>query len=100
MRAAFTAVGGVVGPGDWVGESRYEATARFLLDPFREARYGLSFGAGVGVTDWDGRWRPYLAVLSDLELRRRPGWTPAVQVGLGSGWRVGLALRKSRGTWR
>ncbi len=100
VHLGLTAVGGLVKRGDWTGESRYEATARFLLDPFREARYGLSFGAGVGITDSDGSWRPFLAVVSDLELRRRPGWTPAVQLGLGGGWRLGVALRNSRGTWR
>jgi hypothetical protein len=100
VHLALTVVEGGVWRGDLRAESRYEATARFLLDPFREAPYGLSLGAGVGITDSDGSWRPFLAVLSDLELRRRPGWTPAVQLGLGGGWRVGIALRNSRGTWR
>ena len=99
-RGVLTAAGGAVQRSGWTGESRIEATARFLLDPFREARYGLSLGTGIGVTNSDGSWRPYLAVLTDIELRRKPGWTPAVQFGLGSGWRVGLAMRNSRGSWR
>jgi hypothetical protein len=100
VRGALTVVGGIVRRPDWTGETRVETTARFLLDPFREARYGLSFGSGIGVTNSSGSWRPYLAVLADVELRRKPGWTPALQLGLGSGWRVGIAMRNSRGTWR
>ena len=93
--------------------SRYETTARFLLDPFRESRYGLSFGAGVGMTNSDGlygrpdpfgervqRWRPFMVALADLELRRTPGLTPAIQIGIGSGIRAGLVVRSATNRWR
>lgn len=114
IRATLTAAAGYVWRDQvWARESRYEATARFLLDPFRQARYGLSFGAGVGVTNSDGllgrpdpfggqpqRWRPFLVAISDLELRRTAGLTPAVQVGIGSGIRVGFLLRSATNRWR
>jgi hypothetical protein len=114
LRSALTAAGGYVWRDQrWMRESRYEVTTRFLLDPFRQARYGLSFGAGVGLTNSDGlfsganvlgdrkqRWRPFLAVLADLELRQSPGLTPALQVGIGSGFRAGLVIRSATRRWR
>lgn len=114
VRTALTAAGGYVRRDQqWMRESRYEATARFLLDPFRQAHYGLSLGGGVGITNSDGlftapnvlgqqsqRWRPFLAAFADLELRQTAGLTPAVQVGVGSGLRVGLVVRSATGRWR
>ncbi|HET9424071.1 MAG TPA: hypothetical protein VFO55_01770 [Gemmatimonadaceae bacterium] len=114
VRSALTAAGGYVRRDQrWMRESRYEATTRFLLDPFRQARYGLSVGGGVGLTNSDGlfgepdvlgirkqRWRPYLAAFADLELRKAPGLTPALQVGIGSGVRVGIAVRSATNRWR
>jgi hypothetical protein len=81
---------------------RAEIVSRFLLDPFREARYGLSIGGGVGATNiGDGeKWRPYLAVVLDLELQRTARLMPAVQLGLGGGARLGVVLRRSSGQWR
>jgi hypothetical protein len=114
VRTALTAAGGYVRRDQrWTRESRYEATARFLLDPFRQARYGLSLGGGVGMTNSDGlftapnvvgqrsqRWRPFLAAFADVELRQSAGLTPAIQVGVGSGVRVGLVIRSATNRWR
>ena len=114
VRTTITAAAGYIWRDQvWARESRYEGTARFLLDPFRQSRYGLSFGAGVGTTNSDGlygrpdplgnrpqRWRPYLVLISDLELRQTAGLTPAVQVGIGSGIRAGLVLRSATNRWR
>jgi hypothetical protein len=114
VRTALTAAGGYVRRDQrWARESRYEATARFLLDPFRQARYGLSLGGGVGMTNSDGlftapnvvgqrsqRWRPFLAAFADVELRQSAGLTPAIQVGVGSGVRVGLVIRSATNRWR
>ena len=114
IRTTLTAAGGYVWRDQrWMRESRYEATARFLLDPFRQARYGLSFGAGAGMTNSDGlfgepnsigmafqKWRPYLVTYADLELRKTAGLTPAVQVGIGSGIRAGLVIRSATNRWR
>jgi hypothetical protein len=114
LRTTLTAAAGYIWRDQvWARESRYEGTVRFLLDPFRQARYGLSFGAGVGLTNSDGlfgradpfgarpqRWRPFLVAISDLELRRTAGLTPAVQVGIGSGLRAGLVVRSATNRWR
>jgi hypothetical protein len=76
---------------------RTDAIARFTLDPFREMPYGLSLGGGVSVPYGEGaRVRPYLTAVIDVEGRRRGRLTPALQVGLGGGTRVGLAFRTSR----
>jgi hypothetical protein len=114
VRTHLTAAGGYIWRDQlWMRESRYEATARFLLDPFRQARYGLSFGGGIGMTNSDGlygrpdpfgnrpqRWRPFLLAYTDVELRKTAGLTPAVQVGIGSGIRVGFLIRSATNRWR
>lgn len=114
VRTALTAATGYTRrEGEWERDSRYEGTARFVLDPFRQARYGLSIGGGLGLTNSEGlfsepdvlgqqfeRWRPFLVLLADLELRQSPGLTPAIQVGIGSGIRVGLVVRSAASRWR
>lgn len=74
---------------------RVDVLARFLLDPFRQSRWGFSAGAGVSLRAEQGdRVRPQLLVALDLEgPRTRRGLSPAVQVGLGGGARVGVAVR-------
>lgn len=76
---------------------RVDVLARFLLDPFRQSRWGFSAGAGVSVrADPGDRARPRLFAALDLEGRRaRRGFTPAVQIGLGGGVRGGVGLRWS-----
>jgi hypothetical protein len=72
--------------------ARGEGALRFQLDPFRERRIGVSVGGGV-VARWaeDDKLRPYLLALVDLEGRGRR--SPAVQLALGGGLRVGVILR-------
>jgi hypothetical protein len=81
---------------------RVDAIARFLLDPFRETPIGLSLGGGVSVpyVRGDAHLRPYLATVIDIEGRIRGPITPAVQIGLGGGTRVGIVLRTSPSRWR
>jgi len=76
---------------------RVEAITRFTLDPFRESPVALSLGGGVMLpyVDGDAHLRPLLAAVVDLEGRRRRRFTPALQVGVGGGVRVGLVLRAS-----
>lgn len=114
VRTALTAAGGYVWRDQrWMRESRYEGTGRFLLDPFRQSRFGLSVGGGAGLTNSEGlfgdpnsmgvrpqRWRPYLAAFLDLELRKSAGLTPALQVGFGSGFRAGIVVRSATNRWR
>jgi hypothetical protein len=80
---------------------RVDVLARFLIDPFRQARWGFSAGAGVSMrADPGDRVRPRLLAAFDLEGRRsRGGLSPSLQIGLGGGVRGGVGLRWSgRGT--
>lgn len=81
------------------GSARADAIGRFLFDPFRERRWGLSAGGGLSVRYDQGtggrRWRPLLAIILDLEAPRTGSVAPALQIGLGGGARVGLVIRAS-----
>ena len=81
---------------------RVDVLARFLIDPFRQSRWGFSAGAGVSLrADPGDRVRPRLLAALDLEGRRsRYGFTPSVQIGLGGGVRGGIGLRWSGRTAR
>ena len=96
------AAGATWGSGGPRASGRVDAIGRFLLDPFREAPVGVSLGGGVSVPfeQRGTRVRPYLTVVVDVEGRRRGGLTPAVQVGLGGGARIGVVLRASPPKWR
>jgi hypothetical protein len=75
---------------------RTDVVARFLLDPFRQSPVALSMGGGVSVPYGRGTdARPYLTAVVDVEGRRRGKLTPALQLGLGGGTRVGLVFRTS-----
>ena len=89
------AVGAPVSSGERSVGGRLDVIARFLFDPFREHAWGLSAGAGISVrAAQHDRLRPYLATIIDLEGRRSAGGiSPAFQLGLGGGVRVGAALR-------
>lgn len=90
------AVGATRHDGATRASGRSDAIARFVLDPFHELPVALSLGGGVSVPyEANRRIRPYLTAVVDLEGRRRGGVTPALQVGLGGGTRVGIALRRS-----
>ncbi len=80
---------------------RIDLIARFLLDPLRENNVAFSFGGGLSAPiDHDGFRTPYLTVVMDIEGRRRGGFTPALELGLGGGARVGFVLRRSPPRWR
>jgi hypothetical protein len=103
VRTTVDAAGGATWRDDVTHASgRADVIARFLLDPFREARLGLSLGGGVSVpyASGDAHVRPFLTAVIDVEGRIRANVTPALQVGLGGGTRIGLALRTSPPRWR
>jgi len=81
---------------------RVDAIGRFLLDPFRETPVAVSFGGGLSIPYVDGQThvRPYLTAVIDVEGRKRGPLTPAFQIGLGGGARVGIVLRASQSRWR
>lgn len=88
LGAPISSGGGGVG-------GRLDVIGRFLFDPFREHAWGISAGAGISIrAAQHDRLRPYLATVLDLEGRRSGGgMSPAIQIGLGGGVRVGAALR-------
>ncbi|MBW8768775.1 MAG: hypothetical protein JF589_03380 [Gemmatimonadetes bacterium] len=80
---------------------RLDVLARFLLDPFRQSRWGFSAGGGISLLAREGEQvRPQLLVALDLEgPRSSSGVSPSIQVGLGGGVRAGVGLRwGGRGT--
>ncbi|MFL5575948.1 MAG: hypothetical protein ACJ79S_08280 [Gemmatimonadaceae bacterium] len=82
------------------GETRFGARgdllARFLLDPFRQSRWGPYGGGGVSAIFVDGGgWHGYVVALVGLEGAPLRGLLPALEVGLGGGTRVGLVLRRA-----
>jgi len=99
-------VDGAAGPtwrdGSVHASGRVDAIGRFLLDPFREVPVGVSLGGGVSVpyVAGDPRVRPYLTVVVDVEGRMRGSFTPALQVGLGGGARIGVVIRRSPRRYR
>ena len=96
------ALGADVANGTSALSGRLDIAARFLFDPFRQTRWGFSPGGGISLraTERAGV-RPYLLALFDLEAPRTGnGLSPAVQVGVGGGVRVGVVLRWSSSTVR
>lgn len=103
VRLALDGAAGTTWRGDDSNASgRVDATARFLLDPFREIPVALSFGGGVSAAyvAHDDHVRPFLTTVVDVEGRRHGAFTPALEVGLGGGARVGIVLRTSPSRWR
>ncbi len=81
--------------------SRVDVVARGLFDPFRQAPVGVSLGGGVSLSNaQDGRWRPYVVMVIDIEGKRRGRIVPALQIGLGGGARIGVAIRSATRSWR
>ena len=94
----FAGAGATIEPdGASRAAGRVDVLARFLIDPFRQSRWGFSAGAGVSLrADPGDRARPQLLAALDLEGRRsRGGLSPSLQVGLGGGVRGGIGLRWS-----
>lgn len=105
---SYVRLSAVAGPGvaradggATTGSAHAEALARFTLDPFRRARWGLSLGGGVAA-----RHAPVegttarLVLAADVELPRASGVVPYVQVGLGGGVRVAIGIRGASRDWR
>jgi len=103
VRLGITGAAGVTThDGVSVGGGRLDVIGRYLLDPFREVAWTPSFGGGVTIRydDGDKNAHVYLTVILDIEGPRRGPFSPALQIGLGGGTRIGVALRTTRGPWR
>lgn len=88
-------VGGVRRQAGWNTAGRVDLLARWLSDPFRESRWGLNAGGGLGMQLERGQApRPVAIVTLGLEGRGDGAWAPGVELGLGGGVRAGFTLRR------
>lgn len=102
VRVALTGGAGVGEHGDdRFTAYRGDAVVRFQLDPFHQAKAGVYGGAGVAWLGGAGRsGTARLTLGAGVEL---PAWgpvAPALELGLGGGTRVGVALRPASRRWR
>lgn len=77
-----------------------DASARFMLDPFRQERVGLSVGGGVTARYEGDRARAFALLFIDVEAGRGPGWTPFVRAGVGGGVRIAAGIRRATARYR
>jgi hypothetical protein len=97
-RLGLIGAGGISrdGRGD-TGSARADVLMRFLIDPFRETRYGVSVGGGLSLRYTPNvGWREYLALVLDVETPPARSVVPAFQLGLGGGVRFGIGLRRAQ----
>jgi hypothetical protein len=99
VRLELVAAGGASwGNGRSGTSARGDVIARFAFDPFRERRWALSAGGGASVrydalSVVNDRWRALLTITLDLEGPLMGPLTPAFQLGLGGGTRIGMVVR-------
>jgi len=95
--ALVAGAGGAWRDGRAAGTAHVDLVSRFLLDPFREVRWGL-YGGGGATFRWSerGRAQPYLLLVGGVEGPEHGTWRPAVELGLGGGARLGIVLRRAR----
>lgn len=100
--SADAAAGPLFDGGHVHASGRVDVIARFLLDPVRETPIGVSLGGGLTLpyAEGDKRLGTFLTAVIDIEGRASRGFTPALQLGLGGGTRVGIVLRRSPRTYR
>ena len=80
-----------------VGSARAEVVGRFLLDPYRQSRWGVYAGGGLILRHDDGPGTSgYVTLLAGAELPGAAGMQPALELGIGGGTRIGLVLRRGR----
>ncbi len=98
---ALGAAGAAWRSGDQRASARVEGVARFLLDPFRESRFGLYGVGGVSVM-YDGfeHTRPNVVIGAGVEGTPRNGRAIAAELALGGGVRVAVVVRRARRTGR
>jgi hypothetical protein len=87
--------------GEAVASARVDFATRFLLDPFREFRWGPYVGGGI-TTQWirGANTRADLLLLLGFEGPVHAGWRTSVELGLGGGARLGVVLRRARSNGR
>jgi hypothetical protein len=96
VRLALDAgAGGVSRASGWQATGRFDALARWLSDPFRQSRWAISGGGGVGLRVAQHASPRAVAVLfAGLDAPARGTWVPGIELGLGGGVRIGMTLRR------
>ena len=88
--------GGTSRSAGWVPTGRLDLLARWLSDPFRQSRWGLSAGAGIGQRLEAHRTPSTVAIVTlGLEGPSDGRWVPGVELGLGGGFRAGVTVRRA-----
>jgi hypothetical protein len=108
VRLALLAGGGIArydarsdGTQRTVSAARADVVARFQIDPFHQSRRGVYGGGGVSYLASKGsRGQAFVTLVAGMELRDRGHVAPAIEVALGGGLRIGVALRRSAQGWR
>lgn len=96
----YARLGAAAGVGPGWGDStftsaRADATVRFLIDPFRRSRWGVSFGGGLSALHDGSDLRGLALLFADVEGPGDAGWIPFAGVGVGGGVRVTLGVRRA-----
>lgn len=96
LRLAVDAgLGGVRRADQWEPAGRLDLLARWLSDPFRQSRWGINAGGGIGLRFEAARALRTVAIVTvGIEGRSDGRWVPGVEAGLGGGFRLGLTLRR------
>src|SRR5688500_17381914 len=91
------AAGAARAGGETVASARAEGVARFLLDPFRQSRWGFYGGGGlVARLDGGDDLRGYVTLLFGAELPDEGRMLEAIELGIGGGMRIALVVRRGR----
>ena len=94
---AAAGIGAVMVDGQARLAQRADVTARFLLDPFGETRWGPYAGGGLTLRrDGSERAEAGLLLVLGVEGSRTKRFTPAVELALGEGVRLAAVLRRTR----
>jgi hypothetical protein len=104
--STYVRVGAIAGVGPHFSDAverfgwRADIFGRFQLDPFRERRWAPYAAAGVSIRGAGSESDEFLMALVGLEGPLARGWSPAIEVGLGGGFRAGLVMRRGGGRYR
>ncbi len=88
--------GGVRRDDTWRTTGRLDVLARWLSDPFRQSRWGVNAGGGVGIRFEDMQEARVVAIITlGVEGTSDGRWVPGVELGLGGGVRLGVTMRRA-----
>jgi hypothetical protein len=88
--------GGVQRPAGVTATGRVDLLGRLVLDPYRQSRWGITAGGGIGQQFESGRAPRTVAIVTlGVEGPSDGRWVRGVEVGLGGGIRAGVTLRRA-----